>query len=86
MDSYVLRVKKSEYHKNIKKETFETFFCNFNCKRRFQINNCDVYIILVMSFVMSIQITYMDTINNCTVYILSYYHINSNPLSFKFKQ
>ena len=42
--SHVLRVKESEYHK---KETL-TLFCNFNCKRRFQTNSCDVYIILVM--------------------------------------
>ena len=36
------------------------------------------------TFVMSIRNIYTDNIHNWIVYMLSYYHINSNPLNLKF--
>ena len=68
MDSYVLRIKESEYHK---KDDFKPTVVMHILYR-------------LCTFVMSIQNTYMHNIHNCIVYMLSYYLINANPLSLKF--
>ena len=70
-----------------KQETFETFFAILIVKDYFKPTVVMYNFMLlywVCTFVMSIRNTYMDNIHNCIVYMLSYYHFNSNPLSLKF--
>ena len=56
MDSYVLKVRESEFHK----------IFTFNCQKQFQANSyfSDVYIILVKYIFMWIRNIYMDNIHN----------------------